>query len=143
MVAGYARVVVIGAGDLGGRVARRRAAMGEQVFALRRRIPDVPCSDGVQWLAVDLASGAGLDALPEKPDAVVVAVAPDARSEVAYRALYIDGVGRALARFTALPPLIFISATAVYGEEAGELIDGDTAPPPPAFHGPVVLATET
>src|SRR3546814_7641467 len=137
MVGGYARVVVVGAGGLGGRVAGRRAAMGEQVFALRRRIPDVPCSDGVQWLAVDLASGAGLDALPEKPDAVVVAVAPDARSEVAYRALYIDGVGRALARFTALPRLIFISSTAVYGEDAGEWIDEDTAPSPPAFNGRV------
>lgn len=143
MATDAAVLVVIGAGDLGGRVARLRAAMGEQVFALRRQIPDVQCGDGVQWLAADLASGAGLEAMPETPDAVVVAVAPDARSEVAYRALYVDGVARALSRFTTLPRLIVISSTAVYGEDAGEWIDEDTVPSPPAFNGRVLLDAET
>jgi electron-transferring-flavoprotein dehydrogenase len=135
-------VVVIGAGDLGSRVARLRAATGEQVFALRRRVPAAASGDGVSWLAADLVSGAGLDALPATPDAVVVAVAPDERSEAAYRALYLDGVARALVRFKALPRLVFVSSTAVYGEGAGEWIDEDTAPSPPAFNGQVLLEAE-
>ena len=135
-------VVVIGAGDLGSRVARLRAARGEQVFALRRRLPDAAPGDAVHWLAADLASGAGLDALPERPDAVVVAVAPDVRSEAAYRALYVDGVSRALGCFTALPRVIFVSSTAVYGEDAGEWVSEDTVPSPPAFNGQVLLDAE-
>lgn len=144
MVANDARVVVvIGAGDLGSRVAQLRAAKGEQVFALRRQVLDARDSNGVNWLAADLASGAGLDALPTAPDAVVVAVAPDERSETAYRALYVDGVARALERFTGLPRLVFVSSTAVYGEDAGAWIDEDTASVPPAFNGRVLLAAET
>lgn len=135
-------LVVIGAGDLGGRVARLRAAAGDQVIALRRRLSTTPSIEGVQWLAADLASGDGLDALPRHPDAVVVALAPDERSEVAYRSLYLDGVARALQRFTALPRLLFVSSTAVYGEDAGEWIDEDTPPMPPAFNGKVLLEAE-
>jgi len=135
-------LVVIGAGDLGGRVARLRADAGDRVIALRRRLPATPGGDGVQWLAADLATGAGLDALPARPDAVVVAVAPDARNEAAYRALYLDGVARALARFAALPRLLLVSSTAVYGEDAGEWIHEATAPRPPAFNGKVLLEAE-
>lgn len=134
-------VVVIGAGDLGSRVARMRALRGEQVFAVRRR-PHVADGDGVHWLAADLASGAGLDGLPKVADAVVVAVAPDVRSEAAYRVLYVDGVGRALGCFTALPRVIFVSSTAVYGEDAGEWVSEDTVPSPPAFNGQVLLDAE-
>lgn len=135
-------VVVIGAGDLGSRVAQLRAAMGEQVFALRRRVPEAEDGAGLNWLAADLVSGSGLDALPATPDAVVVAVAPDERSEAAYRALYVDGVARALARFRTLPRLVFVSSTAVYGDDAGEWIDEDTAPSPPVFNGQVLLEAE-
>lgn len=135
-------LVVIGAGDLGGRVARLRAAAGDRVIALRRHPPAELSADGVQWLAADLASGRGLDALPRHPDAVVVAVAPDERSEAAYRALYVDGVARALGRFAALPRLVFVSSTAVYGEDAGEWIDEDTPPMPPAFNGKLLLEAE-
>lgn len=135
-------VVVIGAGDLGSRVARSRAAAGDRVLALRRHPPAEPSADGVQWLAADLASGRGLDALPRHPDAVVVAVAPDERSEAAYRALYVDGVARAVDRFAALPRLLFVSSTAVYGEDAGEWVDEDTPPMPPAFNGKVLLEAE-
>lgn len=135
-------VVVIGAGDLGGRVARSRAAAGDRVLALRRHPPAASSTDSVQWLAAELASGRGLDALPRHPDAVVVAVAPDERSEAAYRALYVDGVARALDRFAAVPRLVFVSSTAVYGEDAGEWIDEDTPPMPPAFNGKVLLEAE-
>ena len=136
------QTVVIGAGDLGSRVAQLRVAKGEQVFALRRQVPAAAGSTGVIWLAADLASGAGLDALPENPDAVVVAVAPDARSEAAYHALYVAGVGRTLARFTAMPRVIFVSSTAVYGEDAGAWVDETTEPAPPAFNGRVLLEAE-
>ncbi len=135
-------VVVIGAGDLGGRVARLRAVAGERVIALRRSLPTAPSVSGVKWLAADLNSGHGLDALPRHPDAVVVAVAPDERSEADYRALYVDGVARALDRFAAVPRLVFVSSTAVYGEDAGEWIDEDTPPMPPAFNGRVLLEAE-
>lgn len=135
-------VVVIGAGDLGSRVARSRAAAGDRVLALRRHPPAASSTDSVQWLAADLASGRGLDALPRHPDAVVVAVAPDERSEAAYRALYVDGVARVLDRFATPSRLLFVSSTAVYGEDAGEWVDEDTPPMPPAFNGKVLLEAE-
>lgn len=134
--------MVIGAGELGLRVAHLRAAAGDRVLALRRHPPAESGAGAVRWLAADLLSGAGLQALPRHPDAVVVAVAPDERSEAAYRALYVDGVGRALDCFATVPRLVFVSSTAVYGEDAGEWIDEDTVPLPPAFNGEVLLQAE-
>jgi nucleoside-diphosphate-sugar epimerase len=132
-------VVVAGAGDLGGRLATRRAARGEDVIALRRR--DVSFADGVRGLRVDLATGEGLSRLPRRPDALVFCAAPDQREESAYRALFVDGLRRLLDALE-VSRLIFVSSTAVYVEDAGEWVDENTQAQAEQFNGRVLLDAE-
>lgn len=132
-------LVLAGAGDVGGRLAALRLARGEEVIALRRR--DAAATPGLRRLRADLASGEGLARLPRHAEAIVFCAAPDQRDEAAYRALYLDGLRRLLDACDA-PRVVFVSSTAVYGEDAGEGVDETTVPRPPAFNGRVLLESE-
>lgn len=133
--------MVAGAGDVGGRLARLRAAAGDEVIALRRR--EAATGSGVRSLRADLATGEGMEGLPRRPDAVVFAAAPDARNEAAYRGLFIDGPRRLLDALDAAPPrFVLVSSTAVHGEDAGEWVDESTPPRPGAFNGRVLSEAE-
>ncbi|WP_290777698.1 NAD-dependent epimerase/dehydratase family protein [Arenimonas sp.] len=132
-------VLVAGMGDVGSRMALLRAARGEDVMGLRRR--DVAAPKGVRLLRTDLASGEGLSRLPRRVDALVFCAAPDRRDEPAYRALYVDGLRRLMDACDAAR-VVFVSSTAVYGEDAGEWVDEATPARPPAFNGRVLLDAE-
>ena len=116
-------LLIAGAGDLGGRLARLRVALGEEVIALRRR--DSECGETVCSLRADLVNGEGFARLPRRVEALVFCAAPEQRSEAAYRALYVDGLRRLLDSVQA-QRLIFVSSTAVYAEDAGEWVDEGT-----------------
>lgn len=132
-------VVVAGAGDVGLRVARLRIERGDEVIGLRRGEGEaVP---GLRWLRADLARGDGLAALPRAAAALVFCAAPDVRDEAAYRALYVDGLRRAI-EACAPARVVFVSSTAVYAEDAGEWVDVATPARPPAFNGQALLAAE-
>ncbi len=133
------RLVIAGAGDVGGRLALRRVLLGDDVIAVRRR--DVAMSPGVRGVRADLASGEGLSRLPRRVEALVFCAAPDRRDEAAYRALYVDGLRRLLDACDA-PRVLFVSSTAVYREDAGEWVDEATPPLPQAFNGQALLAAE-
>lgn len=138
----FATVLIAGAGDLGLRLAQRRALRGDAVLALRRQASAV---DGVhanvRAVAADVVNGEGLAALPRRVDALVFCAAPDRREEAAYRALFIDGLQRVLDAVQAAR-IVFVSSTAVYGEDAGEWVDEATPPRPTAFNGRVLLEAE-
>lgn len=133
------RLVIAGAGDIGGRLAARRVGLGDDVIALRRR--DAAMAPGVRGMRADLASGEGLSRLPRRAEALVFCAAPDRRDEAAYRALYVDGLRRLLDACDA-PRVVLVSSTAVYREDAGEWVDETTPPQPPAFNGQALLAAE-
>lgn len=135
----HATVVIAGAGDVGGRLARLRAARGNDVVALRQRPCDITA--GIRTVCADLTTGAGLESLPRQAAAMVFCAAPDRRDEAGYRALFIDGLRRVLDQVQA-PRLLLVSSTAVYGESAGEWIDEDTPERPPAFNGRVLREAE-
>lgn len=135
------RVLVAGCGDVGARLAMRLRDAGDQVAALSRSGRGVP--DGVAWLRADLTDPSTLAGLPGGWDAVVFLPAPDRRDPASYRALFVDGL-RHLLDALATPParLLYVSSTAVYGEDAGEWVDEDTPPRPPAFNGALLLEGE-
>lgn len=132
-------LVVAGAGDVGGRLATRRAGLGDDVIALRRR--EVAMAPGIRTLRADLATGEGLVRLPRCVDALVFCAAPDQRDEAAYRALYLDGLRRLMDACEA-PRLIFVSSTAVYAQDAGEWVDEDSTAEPAAFNGRILRQAE-
>lgn len=134
-------IVIAGAGDVGGRLARLRADAGDEVIALRRS--EVEMGAGIRTLRADLLTGDGLQRLPRRPDAVVFAASPDERADAAYRALFVDGPRRLLDALAEVPArFLFVSSTAVYGEDAGEWVDESTPPAPSQFNGHRLLEAE-
>lgn len=132
-------LLIAGAGDVGGRLAALRAALGEEVIALRRR--EAFLGEGIRCLRADLASGEGFDRLPRRPDALVFCAAPSERSEEAYRRLFVDGLRRLL-DVLQVPRVVFVSSTAVYAQDDGEWVDEQTPALATAFNGRVLREAE-
>ena len=132
-------LLIAGAGDTGSRLAALAAANGFDVLALRRR--EVAMGPGIRALRADLRSGEGFSAIPQHLDALVFCAAPDERSEVAYRALYRDGLRRLLDRAD-IGRVLFVSSTAVYAEDAGGIVDEDTPADATAFNGRLLIEAE-
>lgn len=131
-------IVIVGLGQLGSDVAGRLLARGEHVVGVKRTAPTTatPATEttpGRFTLQLcDLTTAT--PELPADTAAIVVALAPHQRSVEAYDALYHDGIAHLLAAVAALPGtpprILFVSSTAVWGEDGGERID-DTTPAVP------------
>jgi electron-transferring-flavoprotein dehydrogenase len=131
-------LLIAGAGDLGARLALLRAERGDEVIALRRRDPQVA---GARPLRADLGTGEGLAQLPRQIQSLVFCAAPDQRDEAAYRRLYRDGLRRLLDAMD-VGRVLFVSSTAVYGQDAGEWVTETSQAEAPAFNGRVLLEAE-
>jgi electron-transferring-flavoprotein dehydrogenase len=131
--------VVIGAGDLGLRLAALRVEAGDAVFALRRR--QLPMPSGIQAIQGDMFESGDLAKLPSRPDWLVFCATPDSRNEVAYRKLYVQGLSKCLEM---LQPqrCLFVSSTAVYAQNAGEWVDEGSIADARTFNGSVLLKAE-
>lgn len=132
-------IAIIGAGDLGMRLAALRVAAGDTVTALRRRVLPMPA--GVQAIYGDLNAEADLRRLPPQPDWLVFCATPDARNEAAYRQLYAEGLVRAM-RVLQPRRTLFVSSTAVYAQDAGEWVDEDSVAAAQSFNGRVLREAE-
>lgn len=137
------RVLIAGCGDVGLRVAKQLLARGDQVWALRRRLPALDGS-GIRWLQGDLTQPETLRDLPAGITQLVYLPTPDARDPAVYRAVFVDGLRHllvALDRDT-LDRALFVSSSAVYGEHGDGWVDEQTPPEPPGFNGRVLLEAE-
>jgi nucleoside-diphosphate-sugar epimerase len=136
-------VLLAGCGDLGQRVAERLLARGDQVHALRRTPPQ---SDerGICWWRGDLTEPSTLRDLPAGITQLVYLPTPAARDEAAYRAVFVDGLRDLLELLdtSALRRVLFVSSSAVYGEQRDGWVDEATPPAPPGFNGRVLLEAE-
>lgn len=148
-------VVIVGLGQLGSDVAGRLLARGEDVVGVKRTAPESnpipepnPAPESVEgrftFQLLDLTTSA--PDLPADTTAIVVALAPRARSVEAYDALYRDGVGHLLTAVAALPGtpprILFVSSTAVWGKDGGETIDDTTPAVPTTGTARALLAAE-
>jgi nucleoside-diphosphate-sugar epimerase len=135
-----AHILVAGLGDLGRPLAQGWLAAGHQVSGIRRG-QDGPA--GVDIYSQDLTSDP-LQLPPDQIDLLYIIMTPGSRDEAGYRAAYLQAPARlldALARQQPLPPVIFVSSTAVYGDHGGDP-DEHTEPKPDAFNGRILLAAE-
>jgi nucleoside-diphosphate-sugar epimerase len=137
------RALVAGAGYVGTALAERLLALGYEVTVLRRS--DAPAPAGARRFRADLTAPGSLAALPEA-DVVFYLASADARSEAAYAAAYVSGVSRLALRLArqAAPPrrLLYVSSTAVYGQQGGEWVDEESATEPLDFTGRRLLEGE-
>lgn len=137
------RVLLAGCGDLGLRVAQRLLGRGDEVHALRRT-PPLADAGGIHWWRADLTDPSTLRALPAGISQLVYLPTPAAREEAAYRAVFVDGLRELLGALdvSALRRVLFVSSSAVYGEQAEGWVDENTQPAPPGFNGRVLLEAE-
>ena len=133
-------ILIAGLGDLGTGLAERLLADGHRVSGIRRG-HDAPA--GVDLYSQDLLDGAHL-LPPDQVDLAVVIMTPSEYSEEGYLKAYVRAplnLLDALAARQPLPPVLFVSSTAVFGDQDGDL-DETTPPRPSRYNGKVVLAAE-
>lgn len=135
-----AHVLIAGLGDLGSGLARQLLADGHRVSAIRRRDAG---PDGVDIYAQDLAEDLIL-LPPDQVDLLYIILTPASRDEAGYQRSFLTAPQRLLDALQAqqpLPPLVFVSSTAVYGDGGGDM-DEESKPSPSAFNGKILLAAE-
>lgn len=135
-----AKVLIVGCGDVGGRLALRLAAEGHEVHGLRRSPFSLP---GVQALAGDVTDAATLR-LPRGLDYVFILLAPGEGGEAAYRRVYYEGTRNVLAALAgqSLRRLFWISSSGVYGQDDGSPVDETSAAAPASPTSRVLLESE-
>lgn len=124
-----AKVLIVGCGDVGSRLAQALVAAGHEVTGLRRTAFTLP---GVQALAGDVTDPASLQ-FPDGLDYVFVLLAPGEGGEGAYRRVYYDGTRHVLAALGGqrLRRLFWVSSSSVYAQDDGSKVD-ETSPALPA-----------
>ncbi len=137
--------LIAGCGYVGTALASLLARDGHRVYGLRRDPSQLPRD--VEGIAGDVTRPETLDAVPRPVDALVYAVSAGASTEEAYRGAYVTGVRNLLAAAGAGEAdgprrVIYVSSTAVYGEEEGGWVDEESPTDPPGFRGRVLLEGE-
>jgi len=139
-----ANVLIAGCGYIGTALGSLLAAEGYTVWGLRRHPATLP--PGVRPFGADLTSPDTLQTLPPTIDWVFYTAAPDAHDDVAYQAVYVEGVRNLLHALTSQqihPRRVFLtSSTGVYGESSGAWVDETCPTEPTGFAGIRLLEGE-
>ncbi|MDV9033114.1 SDR family oxidoreductase [Pseudomonas sp. RAC1] len=137
--------MIVGCGDVGGRLARQLLARGWHVHGLRRSVNQLP--NGVLPVAADLAQVEMPAAWPEGSfDYLVYCVAASQHDEPGYRAAYVEGLRNVLSwmaqRAQRPRRILFVSSSSVYAQKDGAWVDERAATEPEAYSGRVMLEAE-
>jgi nucleoside-diphosphate-sugar epimerase len=135
-----AKVLIVGCGDVGGRLATLLATAGHEVLGLRRHSFAL---SGVQALEGDVTEPTTLR-FPSGLDYVFVLLAPGESGEAAYRRVYYDGTRNVLAALAgqSLRRLFWISSSSVYGQDDGAWVDEESPVEPASATARVLLESE-
>lgn len=135
-------ILIAGLGKLGSGLAKQLVADGHRVSAIRRHDSSM---QGVDLYAQDLISTPMVILPPDQVDLLVIILTPAQRDEASYRDSFLiapQKLVQALAQRQPLPPIIFVSSTAVFGELDGQDVNENTPPKPNQFNGKILLAAE-
>lgn len=140
------KLLIIGCGDIGQRLARQLAPNSYQMTGLRRQPPeDLPY---LQYRACDATQIEQLDAVigNEEFAVIVISMTPAERSDAGYEQAYVQTCRNLVARLKhhqRQPRLIlFVSSTAVYGQSDGSWVDELSPTEPDSFSGRRLLEAE-
>ena len=133
-------VLLVGCGDLGADIGLRLAGLGHSVVAVRRNADLVP--EPLIGVSADLTRE-----VPSLPDLdlghLVVALSASPRTEDAYRAVYVEGLGRALDALDAMVQrpsrAVLVSSTGVFGTDDPSVVCTEDTPAEPSDASAAVL----
>ncbi len=141
-MSGSTRVLLAGYGRLGKRLACLLSNHGYHITALNR---SKPAGKNIQHAFTgDLTAPATLTRLDKGFDVIVYSPTPDQRDPDAYYEVFYNGLKNLLYRNTLKPDgrLMFVSSTAVYGQNDGSWIDESSVTEPSRFNGKILLQAE-
>jgi len=126
------RILIVGAGYLGGTVARRAVAAGAQVTALTRRPEQASrlVEGGAMPVVADLETDSWHDKITTEPDLILNCVGAGHTGLSGYRRSYVDGFRSLLdwgRKTNCSSRLIYTSSTSVYLQDGGVRVD-ESAP---------------
>lgn len=140
------KLLIIGCGDIGQRLAQQLDPQRYRITGLRRHPPaDLPY---LNYQAADVTQAGQLDALfnRETYDVIVISMTPAERSDAGYARAYVQTCRHlvaALQQHQRKPRLlVFISSTAVYGQNDGSWVDEQSPTEPESFSGKRLLEAE-
>ncbi|WP_062058361.1 SDR family oxidoreductase [Cellvibrio sp. OA-2007] len=139
------KCLIIGCGDIGQRLALQLHPFGYQVTGLRRSVCDhLPYLHYRSGDATNLEQMRSL--LAEEFNIIVISMTPGERSDAGYKQAYVDSCQvllQALDLQQQKPRLIlFVSSTAVYGQQDGSWVDETSPTTPEGFSGKRLLEAE-
>lgn len=140
------KLLIIGCGDIGQRLAQQLDPNRYQITGLRRHPPaDLP---SLRYLACNATQSGQLDAIlgNEEFDLIVISMTPAERSDAGYETAYVQTCRNLVAglKHHQRQPrlLIFVSSTAVYGQNDGSWVDELSPTEPEGFSGKRLLEAE-
>jgi nucleoside-diphosphate-sugar epimerase len=135
-----AKILIVGLGDIGSRLAITLRDQGHEVHGLRRSTSALP---GIRTHQADVTQPATL-VLPMGLDYVYIILTPGESSDEGYRRIFIEGLGNVLAALQgqAIKRIFFVSSTAVYAQDQGEWVDESSPTEPTAYNGIRLLEAE-
>ncbi|WP_256663425.1 SDR family oxidoreductase [Pseudomonas sp. C27(2019)] len=141
----HKRLVIVGCGDIGSRVAVLMQKQGWQVHGLRRNPARLPA--GITPIAADLNQPECPSDWPQQPiDYVVYAMAAQSMTEAGYQQSYVQGQRHLyswLAQHKQQPKrIVFVSSTSVYGQNDDSWIDEQSPAEPQRWSGQIMLDAE-
>ncbi len=133
------RILIVGCGYVGKALANAYIAKGAQVYALQRRELNII---GIHNLVGDVAK-INLHHLAPF-DRIFYLISADEHTDTAYQHAYVTGIAHLLKQVPTHPTtrLLFISSTAVYGQQQGEWVDEMSPTNPTDFAGQRLLEGE-
>lgn len=140
-----ASVLIVGCGDVGGRLATQLLDADWQVYGLRRSIERLPA--GVIGVAGDLFSEQCPAQWPTgQIDYLVYSAAATDHDEAGYQAAYVDGLKHTLnwLEQNGQRPkrLLFVSSSSVFGQKDGEWVDETSPAQASNYSGRIMLDAE-
>ena len=139
------KLLIVGCGDIGQRLARQISPLGYQVTGLRRQpVTDLPY---LRYRQCDVTNAEQLHPLlAEGFDVIVISMTPAERSDEGYEKAYVNSCRQLISGLQQQiykPRLImFVSSTAVYAQQDGSWVDETSPTNPDGFSGKRLLEAE-
>lgn len=141
----HKRLVIVGCGDIGSRVAILMQQHGWQVHGLRRNSSRLPAD--IAPISADLNQSECPSDWPQQPiDYVVYAMAAQSMTQAGYQQAYVQGQQHLyswLAQHQQQPKrVVFVSSSSVYGQNDDSWIDEQSPTEPKRWSGQIMLDAE-